>query len=97
MKPSARTATLKHATDAVTKRHAHYGAPGDNFDAIARRWRAHLVNRFGAEIAIDASDVAVMMADVKLARLEHDPKHADSWIDLAGYAACGAEIAEGAR
>jgi hypothetical protein len=34
-----------------------------------------------------------MCADLKLARLENQPDHMDSWVDLAGYAACGAEIA----
>jgi hypothetical protein len=33
------------------------------------------------------------MADVKLARLANDDKHEDSWVDLAGYAACGGEVA----
>lgn len=28
----------------------------------------------------------------KIARLENDPHHHDSWVALAGYAACGAEI-----
>jgi Domain of unknown function (DUF6378) len=32
-------------------------------------------------------------ADLKLARLENQPDHMDSWVDLAGYAACDAEIA----
>jgi hypothetical protein len=44
-------------------------------------------------VAIDATSVAIMCADLKLARFEHQPDHADSWVDLAGYAACGAEIA----
>jgi hypothetical protein len=38
------------------------------------------------------ADVAQMMALMKIARLENDPSHLDSWTDLAGYAACGAEI-----
>ena len=29
----------------------------------------------------------------KMARLRHDPAHTDSWVDVAGYAACGAEVA----
>ena len=40
------------------------------------------------------SDVAIIMALVKIARLAASPGHEDSWIDLAGYAALGAEIAE---
>jgi len=34
----------------------------------------------------------LMMALMKIARLRHNHGHADSWIDLAGYAACGGEI-----
>ncbi|MFN7882545.1 MAG: DUF6378 domain-containing protein [bacterium] len=26
-----------------------------------------------------------------MARLKNSPNHRDSWVDLAGYAACGAE------
>lgn len=87
-----RLSILDAAVAAVTKRHEHYGAPKENFEAIARRWSAHLQNRFGAAVALDAASVAIMMADVKIARLENDPKHADSWIDVAGYAACGGEV-----
>ena len=42
---------------------------------------------------ITATFVAIMCADIKFARLENQPNHEDSWIDVAGYAACGAEIA----
>lgn len=34
-----------------------------------------------------------MMA-VKLARLIKNPTHRDSWVDICGYAALGAEVAE---
>jgi len=39
-------------------------------------------------------DVALMMALLKIARLKGNPIHGDSWVDLAGYAACGAESSE---
>lgn len=29
---------------------------------------------------------------LKIARLANNPEHMDSWVDLAGYAACGGEI-----
>lgn len=85
---------LKRATAAVGARHEHYGSPADNFRAIARRWTAHLESRYGVSVALDPSSIAIMMADVKLARLEHDPAHADSWVDVAGYAACGGEVSD---
>lgn len=37
-------------------------------------------------------DVAAMMALLKIARIAAGGKKADSWVDLAGYAACGGEI-----
>lgn len=88
--------TLEAAMDAVDSRPKSYGPPEQNFDRIARRWNAHLENRYwepGLNLPeLDATDVAVMMADVKLARIEESPGHEDSWVDLAGYAACGAEV-----
>jgi hypothetical protein len=84
---------LDMAKAAVGDRGLNYGRPEANFDRIAARWRVHISNRFGVNIAIDGASVAIMMGDVKTARLENDPSHLDSWVDLAGYAACGGEIA----
>lgn len=39
-------------------------------------------------------DVANMMALLKIARIKRNPKHRDSHVDLAGYAALGYEAAE---
>jgi hypothetical protein len=33
-----------------------------------------------------------MMALLKVARLAHSPSHRDSWLDIAGYAACGHHV-----
>lgn len=92
-----RQETLSKALDAVNRRPKAYGPPEQNFDRIAQRWNVHLWNRFGIALGeegegFDATDVAIMCADIKLARLEETPDHEDSWIDLAGYAACGAEV-----
>jgi hypothetical protein len=40
----------------------------------------------------EAHDVAIMMALLKISRLSWEPTKKDSWVDLAGYAACGYEI-----
>lgn len=87
-----RAEILNTALAAVEQRGRSYGKPENNFARIARRWNLHLLNRHGVEPKLDAVDVAVMMADMKLARLEETPTHDDSWVDLAGYAACGAEV-----
>jgi hypothetical protein len=34
-----------------------------------------------------------MMVDLKTVRAWGNPSHHDNWIDVAGYAACGGEIA----
>ena len=85
---------LDEAKATVAGRGKSYGAPEDNFDRIARRWTVHMRNRYGDQgVVFDAQDVSMMMIDLKLARLENDPAHADSWVDVAGYAACGGELA----
>jgi len=92
--PITKRALLEKAIDAVADRGLNYGKPEDNFQRIANLWNAHLENRgLRSEWALTAVDVANMMALMKIARLEHQPNHQDSWTDLAGYAACGAEIA----
>ena len=64
-----------------------HGDAERNFGRIAAYWSAHL------DTPVSAADVAVMMALLKLARIKGTPGCADHWIDLAGYAACGGEIA----
>ena len=65
-----------------------YGKPENNFKLIAAYWGAHL------GVYLTPEDVAVMLALMKIARLKSSEfESEDSWVDLAGYAACGAEIA----
>ncbi|QDP64137.1 MAG: hypothetical protein Unbinned2301contig1004_63 [Prokaryotic dsDNA virus sp.] len=89
---------LDNAKAAVADRGLNYGKPEDNFARIARLWSAHLYNTGKIEDEVQeltAIDVALMMDLMKTARLENDPLHQDSWVDKAGYAACGGEIAGG--
>lgn len=91
-----RAEVLNAAAQAVADRGLNYGSPEDNFLRIARLWNAHLRNKglLAYSYGVDETDVALMLAAVKMARLANDASHADSWIDIAGYAACGAECAE---
>lgn len=91
-----RADALDRAKQIVTQRNASYGAPEDNFARIARLWSAHLVNQgiIATGLVIELHDVAILLALMKMARLASDPLKADSWIDAAGYMACGAEVAE---
>ena len=94
MSTISKQAVLDLAIVAVADRGLNYGKPEDNFARIAVRWRAHIKNRFNIDLTgLDGVSVAIMCADLKLARLENSPGHLDSWTDLAGYAACGANIA----
>lgn len=69
------------------QRERDYGKPEDNFAAIADLWSAYKGAKFSAE------DVSVMMALMKIARIKTGTSTDDCFVDLAGYAACGGEIA----
>ena len=79
-------AMLKEAARIVTARRKAYGDAATLFSQIARRWSLTL----GVEVT--AAQVALCLIDLKLARLSNDPAHADSIMDVAGYAACLAEV-----
>lgn len=70
------------------KREQDYGKPEDNFQTIANFWGEYL-----GVASITAKDVAIMMALMKIARVKTGTATEDSFVDIAGYAACGGEIA----
>lgn len=88
-------ADILHAAEKCVcgQRETDYGTPEDNFKTIAELWEAYLNKACirGVNVRVEAKDVAVMMALLKIARIAAGGGKADSWIDLAGYAACGAE------
>lgn len=87
-----RVRCLDTAKGYVTQdRTSAYGTPEDNFKNIADMWNAQGVSINGR--AVTPADVALMMIGMKLARLKHNQAHEDSWIDVAGYAACGMRAA----
>lgn len=78
-----------------TDREEQYGEPEDNFALIAAFWNEYLESKYPDieySSVIEACDVAVMMALLKIARISTGEPKADNWIDLIGYAACGGEI-----
>lgn len=86
---------LRAASAAVNgPRQDDYGPPSENFQRIADMWTAILGPQLNGGASINVTDVALMMAAVKMARLVATPDHADSWVDLAGYAALGGELSE---
>lgn len=86
---SKRQQILESAMVQVTgKREIDYGTPENNFETIAKLWSIYL----DGDISISARDVAIMMALLKIARIKGKNATEDSFIDLAGYAACAGEI-----
>lgn len=79
-------------------RDQQYGGPEESFRMIAELWEPYIRQKCvsdGADVTIEAEDVAAMMVLFKMARVATGSYKADSWIDAAGYAACGGEIAGG--
>ena len=71
------------------QRDAQYGGPEDNFSRIAKIWSVI----FGIEVTPE--DVAMAMVALKVARYASKSGfQPDTWVDIAGYAACGYEVGE---
>lgn len=66
------------------ERAEQYGDVESCFSTIGHLWTSYL----GSEIS--ARDVSNMMVLLKIAR-NKSGGHRDNWVDIAGYAACGAE------
>lgn len=83
-----RSDILRKAEQCVCgQREQDYGSPEDNFQVIADLWNAY------KNVSFTPTDVAMMMALLKIARIKTGTATEDSFVDLAGYAACGGEIA----
>lgn len=90
--PINRADILDTAKAHITKdRAATHGDAESNFTLIGALWSADL------GVTITATDVARLMVLFKAARAKGNPAHADNWVDAAGYAACGGEIATDIR
>jgi len=71
-------------------RNVRYGEPEYNFTTIAKFWSTFL------DIEIAAWQVAAMMMLMKNARIKSSKgRDEDSWVDVAGYSACGGELMPG--
>jgi len=66
-------------------RNMQYGDPTADFQRTATFWTTYL----DGKTTIEAHDVAVMMALLKCSRIRWSPEKLDSWVDGAGYMACG--------
>lgn len=99
-KKLTRAAVLEKARACVCgEREEDYGSPEDSFGCIAELWETYLRAACvspDAIVTVTPTDVAMMMALLKISRVGTSfvGGTADSFVDLAGYAACGAECAE---
>ena len=64
-----------------------YGQPEDNFARIGQLWEVYTGRHYNSD------EVAMMLALLKVARIMSGHGGDDSYVDLAGYAACAGEIA----
>lgn len=77
---------LRHAASVVAERREIYGEPAAAMATVARRWSITLGR------PVTPAEVVLCLIDLKLARLGHDPRHQDSVLDIAGYAAVLQEV-----
>jgi hypothetical protein len=83
-----RKEVLDAAARAVLRdRAATHGRPEETFGLIAEFWSSYL----GQDLS--PADAAMLLALLKIARQRQNPSHDDNYLDLAGYAACAAELA----
>ena len=82
-----RATVLDAAAQACLKdRAATHGALENSFAAIAAIWSVRL------GVPVTGCQVSIMLVDLKTVRAWGSPGHADNWVDIAGYAACGGEL-----
>ena len=94
-----RTEILSRADDIINgARNEQYGEPEDNFRLIAELWNVYLQARKkfladkGESVRLDRLDTANMMMLVKIARAATGAGSLDTYIDIAGYAACAGSM-----
>lgn len=88
----SRAEVLDAARQAVmVDRAATHGDVERNFEMIAGLWSVYL------GVQVTPADVGQMMILLKSARAKQNPGYADNWVDQAGFAACGGEIATRVR
>ena len=69
-------------------RHNDHGPADKSFERIAKFWSLIL------DTPVQPHQVAQCMIALKLSRINHTSVNDDNWIDIAGYAALGGEIAQ---
>ena len=88
----------------MTDREKEHGPPEDTFGLTAELQSAYLnyisnkrLNTYISHGKFSPADVAILNILQKISRIANNPFNTDSWVDIAGYAACGGELAEKER
>ncbi|MGA8992509.1 MAG: DUF6378 domain-containing protein [Rhodoplanes sp.] len=77
---------LHRVAGIIAERGAVYGDAATSMATVAARWSITLGH------PVTPAQVVLCLIDLKLTRLQHNPKHQDSVCDLAGYAAVLQEV-----
>lgn len=86
---------LREAETLITgDRNKNYGSPTENFDTTAALWNAQMSHKLKPGESFTGTDVALLMIQLKMARLKTSPSNRDHYLDIAGYIACGYECQE---
>lgn len=86
---------LREAETLITgDRNKNYGSPTENFDTTAALWNLQLGHKLKPGESFTATDVALLMVQLKMARLKTSTSNRDHYLDIAGYIACGFECQE---
>ena len=95
---TTRGAVLDEAKGLITgDRNNTYGPPHQDFQRSADAATAYGYRGPDGR-DLEAHDIALLVTLVKISRLMWTPDKRDSWVDIAGYAACGYEcVVETAR
>ncbi len=94
-KMSCRETVLEEAKRCICQdRQNQYGEPEDSFFTIAQFWSTYLVGEHKLSHILSKEDVAIMMVLLKVARTNGHKHHVDNYVDMAGYAALAAELAQ---
>jgi hypothetical protein len=90
-----RGGVLREAEKLITgDRNKNYGTPTENFDTTAALWNTQLGHKLKPGESFTATDVALLMVQLKMARLKTSISNRDHYVDIAGYIACGLECQE---
>ena len=72
-------------------RNEQHGDKETNFRATADLWNTFLGSRLSTPI--EPHEVALMMVLLKVSRVMAGKHNPDNYVDMAGYAGCGGELA----